>query len=416
MAPKRADASFCTTKNIGNLMIFIIESSKVPIYNRIAIAFARTLMEFGHTVHFFDGSDFNEIDFINSINGIEYDYYISTNELNTVQKKSEHEDVFLFEKLLRKIIFIHHDNIFSAFHSISYIAKKLTAYVHIKDRSHHFCLEASNVDLLQKSGIRNSFKINHASEFSPAPTPSTSKWGVTFIGHLMSSLNLYPTESVHAGQHLEVMAWNRFSNSSFAIQPQIQRLVEDPYVLASLGTEAIQNPLATQQFLIAGLNKFSSPMRGQLISTIKKHRIDIFGGDLSYGRINDPLLILQQSNVHYQPATQNYQDASGIYASSRINLNISSLQFDTAVNNRVFDVVLSGGFILTDRRNDLEKIFPFYLEISYATPEEMNEKIQYWTNQSSNYKYLEIKKEMQDICRNMFTYKNLVTKILSLIV
>lgn len=394
-------------------MIFIIESSKVPIYNRIATAFTRTLMAFGHTVHFIDASDFKEIDFINTINGIEYDFYISTNELNTVQKKSEDDEIFLFEKLLRKVIFIHHDNLFSAFHSISHIAQKLTAYVHIKDRSHHFCLEASNVDFLQKSGITNSYKINHASEFTPSSTPSINKWGVTFIGHLMSSLNLYPTESVHAGQHLEVMAWNRFINSSFAIQPQIQRLVEDPYVLASLGTEAIQNPLATQQFLIAGLNKFSSPMRGQLISTIKDHRVDIFGGDLSYGRINDPLLILQQSNVHYQPATQNYQDACGIYASSRINLNISSLQFDTAVNNRVFDVVLSGGFILTDKRADLRDLLPMHKEISFESPEEMHYKIEYWSSPAHEKSYKELKFETYEHLKNNFTYKNSVELILT---
>jgi hypothetical protein len=60
-------------------MKFIIESSSVPIYNRIATAFAKTLMEFGHTVHFIDASGFNETDFVNTINGIEIDYYISTN-------------------------------------------------------------------------------------------------------------------------------------------------------------------------------------------------------------------------------------------------------------------------------------------------------------------------------------------------
>ena len=67
-------------------MKFIIESSAVPIYNRIATAFAKTLMEFGCTVHFIDARGFNETDFIKTINGMEIDYYISTNELNIVQK------------------------------------------------------------------------------------------------------------------------------------------------------------------------------------------------------------------------------------------------------------------------------------------------------------------------------------------
>ena len=135
-------------------------------------------------------------------------------------------------------------------------------------------------------------------------------------------------------------------------------------------------------------------MRGQLISTIKNHRVDIFGGDLSYGRINDPLLILQQNNIHYQPATQNYQDACGIYQSSRINLNISSLQFDTAVNNRVFDVVMAGGFILTDARDELTELIPLMQEVSFKTPEELSEKISYYSNIENEYRYLELKHEI----------------------
>jgi hypothetical protein len=395
-------------------MKFIIESSAVPIYNRIATAFAKTLMEFGHTVHFIDASGFNETDFVNTINGIEIDYYISTNELNVVQKQSELDDSFLFEKIQAKIIFVHHDNLFSAFHSISYIASKLEALTNISQRSYHFCLEASNVDLLKAAGIPNAAKINHASEFTAAPIATQSQWGVTFIGHLMSSLNLYPADSVPGGQHLQVMAWNRFSQSSYAVQPDIENLVQDPYVLASLGPDADKNLLATQQFLMAGLNKFSSPLRGQLISTIKNHRVDIFGGDLSYGRIKDPLLVLQQSNVHYQPATENYQDACGIYQSSRINLNISSLQFDSAVNNRIFDVVLSGGFILTDKRSELNDIFPVSSEIAYETPEELNEKVKYWSDLSINSKYFDIKNEMQRICSKQFTYQTSITTILNL--
>lgn len=394
-------------------MKFIIESSSVPIYNRIATAFAKTLMEFGHTVHFIDASGFNETDFVNTINDIEIDYYISTNELNVVQKKSELDDFFLFEKIQTKIIFIHHDNLFSAFHSMSYIASKLEALTNISQRSYHFCLEASNVDLLKTAGIPNATKINHASEFTAAPVATQSQWGVTFIGHLMSSLNLYPSDSVPGGQHLQVMAWNRFSQSSYAVQPAIENLVQDPYVLASLGPEADKNLLATQQFLMAGLNKFSSPLRGQLISTIKNHRVDIFGGDLSYGRIKDPLLVLQQSNVHYQPATQNYQDACGIYQSSRINLNISSLQFDTAVNNRAFDVIMSGGFLLTDNRKELESTCSLAKEISFETPEEMEFKIQKYSDPNNNKIYDEMKWEIHNEISSKFSYQLTLQKILN---
>jgi len=393
-------------------MKFIIEASLVPIYNRIAIAFTQTLKEFGHTVYFIDSSGFSEADFVKTINDIEFDYYISTNELNVIQKKSEADETFLFEKIQSKIIFIHHDNLFSAFHSISYICSKLQALSSISNRSNHYCLEASNVDLLKASGIRNTNKINHASEFLVEPSNSPSQWGVTFIGHLMSSLHLYPTDSLPCGQHLQSMAWNRISLSSFAVQTQIKKIVKDPYVISSLGPDADKNISATEQFLIAGLNKLSSPMRGQLISTIKEQRIDIFGGDLSYGQIKDPLLVLQQSNVHYQPATQNYGDASGIYQNSRINLNISSLQFDTAVNNRFIDVVLSGGFILTDKRGDLEKICSLANEISFESVEELSYKINYYMDPRNDKKYNDIKFTLNDEIKKNCNYHKVVQTII----
>ena len=152
-------------------------------------------------------------------------------------------------------------------------------------------------------------------------------------------------------------------------------------------------------------------MRGQLISTIKSHRVDIFGGDLSYGRISDPLLILNQNNIHYQPSTRNYQDSSKIYQSSRINLNISSLQFDSAVNNRVIDIILSSGFVLTDKRGDFATICPYATEVSFETPEEMNEKIAYYSDASNHSRYYDLKIAIYESFKSNFTYANTIDYI-----
>ena len=215
-------------------MKFIIESSRVPIYDRIAQAFTKALMQFGHTVYFIDTSEFTESEFIRAINRMEFDYYLSTNELNFIQKESIQEGLFLFEKIHAKIVFIHHDNLFSSFNNVRFITNKINALVRIKKKSIHFCLESSNIEILKYSGIERAYKINHASEFSKTLPFMPEKWGVTFIGHFMSSLNLYPAESVTAGLHLQVMAWNRFCNSSYAIQPSIKKLIEDMYFLKSI--------------------------------------------------------------------------------------------------------------------------------------------------------------------------------------
>jgi spore maturation protein CgeB len=46
-----------------------------------------------------------------------------------------------------------------------------------------------------------------------------------------------------------------------------------------------------------------------------------------------------------------------VYRAHPVQLNITSLQMPTAVNQRVFDVPAAGGFVLTDRRQDLESLF-----------------------------------------------------------
>lgn len=393
-------------------MKIIIESSSVPIYNRIATAFAKSLIDFGHTVYFIDVSNFTESEFSITINDIEIDYYISTNELNLCHKYSDIDGMFLFEKIKNKFIFIHHDNLFSAFNSVKYIISKIKALANISHRSYHFCIEDSNLELLNSLGIKNTFKIYHATEFRADPKIHKTDLGITFVGHLMSGLNLYPSETVTGGRHLNVMAWNRFRQSSYAIQPKIKEIIEDPYFLSSLGKEFTENKLALQQFMMAGLNKFSSALRGQLISTIKDYNVNIFGGDLSYGRINDPLLIIRQSNILYKPATIDYQSASVIYQSSKINLNISALQFDTAINNRFFDIVSSGGFVLTDKRKDLEKVSSEISELVFETPEEMIYKISFYMNPRNDSKRKEIIEYTQSLVLKEYSYSILCDFIL----
>ncbi|MBI2431368.1 MAG: glycosyltransferase [Candidatus Hydrogenedentes bacterium] len=61
-----------------------------------------------------------------------------------------------------------------------------------------------------------------------------------------------------------------------------------------------------------------------------------------------------------------------------VNLNTTSLQMATAVNQRVFDCPAAGGFLLTDAQEDLGELFgPEEVE-TYASLEECREKIRYY--------------------------------------
>lgn len=72
-------------------------------------------------------------------------------------------------------------------------------------------------------------------------------------------------------------------------------------------------------------------------------------------------------------------DLSALYNASKINLNITKPQLKTTVNQRVFDVSACGGFLLSDFRIDLGRLFELDKEIVfYKDLEDLREKILYF--------------------------------------
>jgi len=84
-------------------MIFLIESCKTPIYNRIAIAFCKELQDLGHTVHFYDPSGLSEQTFASIINSTNIDFYFSTNVFNKIHDFNNSTQRYNFEDIRHKM-------------------------------------------------------------------------------------------------------------------------------------------------------------------------------------------------------------------------------------------------------------------------------------------------------------------------
>jgi hypothetical protein len=390
---------------------FLIETCPTPIYNRITVAIANTLQKMGHKVYLFDVSGFSDETLSSTINSVDVDFYITTNDFNLIQKKCSNTNLFNFEKIKHKQLFIHHDSSFCEPNTIDFINDKITALKKHQDRIYHFFIERSNISDFDRFGIRNCYAISHASEFYRTDPPNEPIKGLTFVGHLMSNLKSYPVESINLAHHLLPLALNRLSQSTFSIQPTIRKLSVDQYLQNKYGCNSSRD-YSFYQYLMHEVNKLTMPYRGELISKIENQQVIIFGGDLSRGTINNDLLILKKDNVKYEDATINYDSTMHIYGNSRISLNISSLQFDTGINNRIIDAILSGGFILTDRRSQLIEVDKLFEEITFDTPEEMNYKIDYYMDPANSMKYKELKYTLLDICSKNFTYQIILKKML----
>jgi len=78
--------------------------------------------------------------------------------------------------------------------------------------------------------------------------------------------------------------------------------------------------------------------------------------------------------ARFLPRLNYYDDLPRFYPMSRVSLNCTSRQMKGAVNQRVFDVPACGGFVLTDRRDQLDRLFePGREVVVYDAPEEIAE-------------------------------------------
>lgn len=78
------------------------------------------------------------------------------------------------------------------------------------------------------------------------------------------------------------------------------------------------------------------------------------------------------------------EQVSKIYASSYISINCTNSQMPTAVNQRVFDVPLSGGFVLTDDQEEMHELFDIGKEaVTYSDVDDFNKKAKYYLGHTS---------------------------------
>ena len=85
------------------------------------------------------------------------------------------------------------------------------------------------------------------------------------------------------------------------------------------------------------------------------------------------------SEIH--PPVDMVTEAPSVFRSAQININMSSTQLVTSVNQRVFDVPMAGGFLLTDWRESLGSLFEASSELAvYHGPEELKEKMAFYQN------------------------------------
>ena len=385
---------------------FLIEGSRTPIYQRIITAFSNAFQEFGHRVVSIKPYQFQGEGYLKEIERINPDFCILTNPISSLARYQPSINKFIFEKISSKLIFIHHDNIFSNLNQLSEIKRKLTALKATCDRSYHFCLEYTNYLDLRSLGFPQVYCLPHASEFTTQNSSSQYTYQTSFVGHLTPDVYV-PDNFPHSAQ-VQSHIWQRISDLNFNLDAVATQYASDRTNSVVTNSKF----LSLKYYYISLLHRFSQPFRGEIIKRIANTKLDIIGGDPAYLHGVKQQKIIKRKNINYHPPVQNYALTQDIYRHSKINLNITSLQFDDAVINRVIDVAAVGGFILTDWKSGLEKITSVAQEISYKTVEELNHKLAYYLDPSRDGQRREIAQTLHEDIKQNCNYQTIVNLIL----
>ncbi len=151
---------------------------------------------------------------------------------------------------------------------------------------------------------------------------------------------------------------------------------------------------------VQGSNRY----RYAILNCIEETPIHLYGTN-NWEKSN----IILHDNVPYG------KELAAVYQKYAVNLNLSSFQLETSVNNRVFDVFASGGFVLSDYKREMEKVFPdHWQEITFRNLEELGNKGEYYLSHPKQRD--ELIAELYQHVTKYHTYKNRVEEIIDVMI
>jgi spore maturation protein CgeB len=116
----------------------------------------------------------------------------------------------------------------------------------------------------------------------------------------------------------------------------------------------------------------SMEKRKSIIGGLIREGIELFGDSGGWKRLLGPEVVTHP-DIDYRSGL------AEAYRAIRINVNITSCQMPSAVNQRVFDIPVAGSFVLSDDQKDLRELFEIGREaIVYDGMEDLKDKIRFY--------------------------------------
>ncbi|HEX2958649.1 MAG TPA: glycosyltransferase [Chitinispirillaceae bacterium] len=156
-----------------------------------------------------------------------------------------------------------------------------------------------------------------------------------------------------------------------------------------------RNSVWLQSYIIhtAGMLK-----RKRTIESLKNHSIELFGDKDGWAE-----LLGDGYTIH--PPVDYATQLCDVYHRAAININITSCQMTTAVNQRVFDVPVSGNFLITDFQKDIEELFDNDEVVTYSCLKELNELCTWYIMNERSRKIIVNKARAKILKQHTYTHR-----------
>lgn len=259
------------------------------------------------------------------------------------------------------------------------------------------------IELFNSKEIKNTYKILLATDpriFSKNKSINESN-DISFIGGVNNDFLNSNTNSIIVNQFIDEVIKLKTEEINTPILNLCFRLFKCEKYREILSIWTNENYLFWKIIYFIISAKGSVVLRKDILSNIN-NKVHMYGSQ-NWRHLNI---------INYEDVS--YENLSNLYQRYKINLNISSLQLETSLNNRLFDVFASEAFLLTDYKSDLEKIVPQYIDkITYQNVEDLNSKIEYYLVNENERK--EITSEIKNIVLCNHTYMDRAKQIINTI-
>jgi spore maturation protein CgeB len=270
--------------------------------------------------------------------------------------------------------------------------------------------EKSYLKFLENSGFAKAAYLPLATDpalFSPPAAAIRPSISLGFVGTAMVDC--------FAGKIKEKFLW------SDRLEPLVEaasdKILSDPFYSVENSLDALAKELSVNLPFTDEKNRTWLCTYIIHLASMKKRK-HVVGGllDLGVETFGDPegWKHLLGPRIQVRPNIDYRHSLCGIYRKICINVNITSCQMPTAVNQRVFDIPLAGSFVLSDDQKDLRDLFDVPKEaVMYENIVDLREKIVYYLAHENE--RTAIISAAQARIKNEHTYSIRIQKILQLL-